>query len=34
MELELQSAQEDAQQQERSLQNMSDTLTSKQAEVQ
>lgn len=34
MELELRSAQEDAQQQERNIQNLTDTVNSKQAEVQ
>lgn len=34
MELELRSAQEDAQQQERNVQNLTDTVNSKQAEVQ
>lgn len=34
MELELRSAQVDAQQQERNIQNLTDTVNSKQAEVQ
>lgn len=34
MELELRLAQEDAQQQERNIQNLTDTVNSKQAEVQ